>query len=187
MNNPKPGNWQLKLIGIDLPEGVCDYNAILSTRVGVIPTPAPTPIPTPAPVTPVGGVSVFFVLLVLAASGIAIFAYSNVLKRAGKKAVIADASGGKLMGRTGVYRQKIITLHDGFVIGRGELCDLKLLDSSVGRRHTQFRFAQGGWFIQDLGSNRGTYVNGARINAARLRSNDTISIGSDTFTFLSNS
>ncbi len=187
LNNPIPGNWQLSLIGIDIPEGVCDYNAILSTRVGVIPLLDITPEPTPVPPPPVGGVSIFVVLLVLAASGIGIFAYSNVLKRAGKKTVIADASGGKLYGRTGAYRQKIISLHDGFVIGRGERCDLKLLDSSVGRHHTQFRFAQGSWYVQDMGSIRGTYVNGARINAIRLTSGDTIAIGSDTFTFISNS
>ena len=187
LNNPIPGNWQLSLIGIDIPEGVCDYNAILSTRVGVIPVPDPTPEPTPVPPPAVGGVSIFVVLLVLAASGIGIFAYSNVLKRAGKKTVIADASGGKLYGRTGAYRQKIISLHDGFVIGRGERCDLRLLDSSVGRHHAQFRFAQGSWYVQDMGSIRGTYVNGARINAIRLTSGDTIAIGSDTFTFISNS
>ncbi len=187
LNSPMPGNWQLELIGIDVPEGLTDYNAILSTRAGVIPTPVPTPVPTPAPVSPTGGVSIFVVLLVLAASGIAIFSYSNVLKRAGKKTVLADASGGKLYGRTGAYRQKIIALHDGFVIGRGELCDLKLSDSSVSRRHTQFRFAQGSWYVQDLGSSRGTYVNGARTNAIKLTSGDTISIGNDTFTFLSNS
>lgn len=187
LNSPMPGNWQLELIGIDVPEGLTDYNAILSTRAGVIPTPVPTPVPTPAPVSPTGGVSIFVVLLVLAASGIAIFSYSNVLKRAGKKTVLADASGGKLYGRTGTYRQKIIPLHDGFVIGRGELCDLKLSDSSVSRRHTQFRFAQGSWYVQDLGSSRGTYVNGARTNAIKLTSGDTISIGNDTFTFLSNS
>lgn len=187
LNNPMPGNWQLELIGIDVPEGLTDYNAILSTRAGVIPPPIVTVEPTPVPLPPTGGVSIFVVLLVLAASGIAIFSYSNVLKRAGKKTVIADASGGKLYGRTGTYRQKIIPLHDGFVIGRGELCDLKLSDSSVSRRHTQFRFAQGSWYVQDLGSSRGTYVNGARTNAIKLTSGDTISIGNDTFTFLSNS
>lgn len=186
LNNPTPGNWKLNLIGIDIPEGVCDYNAILSTRAGVIPTLVPTPIPTPVPIPPAGGVSTFVVLLVLAVSGIAIFAYSNLLKRAGRKTVIADVSGGKLYGRTGAYRQKIITLHDGFVIGRGERCDLKLFDSSVGRHHTQFRFSQGSWYVQDLGSIRGTYVNGARISAVRLTSGDTISIGNDSFTFHTN-
>ncbi len=186
LNNPTPGNWQLKLIGIDVPEGVCDYNAILSTRAGVIPTLVPTPVPTPAPITPTGGVSIFLVLLVLGASGIAIYAYSNVLKRAGKKTVLADISGGKLLGRSGPYRQKTIVLHDGFVIGRGELCDLKLSDSTISRRHSQFRFAQGSWYIQDLSSNRGTFVNGVRINAIRLVSGDTITIGGNIFTFLSN-
>jgi pSer/pThr/pTyr-binding forkhead associated (FHA) protein len=126
------------------------------------------------------------VLLVLGASGIAIYAYSNVLKRAGKKTVLADISGGKLLGRSGPYRQKTIVLHDGFVIGRGELCDLKLSDSTISRRHSQFRFAQGSWYIQDLSSNRGTFVNGVRINAIRLVSGDTITIGGNIFTFLSN-
>ncbi len=55
--------------------------------------------------------------------------------------------GGKLYGRTGTYRNENHSFDDGFVIGRGELCDLKLSDSSVSRRHTQFRFAQGSWYV----------------------------------------
>jgi len=187
LSNPIPGNWQLKLFGLDVPEGITDFNAILSTRLGVIPTPtpAPTQVIIEEPPSSGGGLGLFLLILVLSAAGIGIFVYANILKKTREKEVIAQSTGAKIRGEKGEYPGSIIILHDGFVIGRGSLSNLKFNDSSISRRHALFRFAQGNWYIQDLGSNSGTFVNGKRIDGVKLTSGDRISFGSNAFTFLS--
>jgi len=58
-----------------------------------------------------------------------------------------------------------------------------LNDLGVSRSHAQFRYSNGGWFLQDMGSSRGTFVNGKRVSAARLIDKDQIQIGSNSFVF----
>lgn len=69
---------------------------------------------------------------------------------------------------------------DDFAIGRSASCDLRILDPSVSRIHARLRQAGGGWFIQDQGSTYGTVLNGAPINAARLRVGDHVDVGNIT-------
>jgi hypothetical protein len=76
-----------------------------------------------------------------------------------------------------------ISVRDGFQIGRGSGCDLRLPDRAVSRQHARIRYAGGGWFLQDLDSTGGTFVNGQRVGAVRLGPGDHIQIGPDTFTF----
>jgi len=189
LNNPIPGNWQLQLLGLDVPQGLTDFNAILSTRAGVIPS--PTPIPTPIPTQVViqdkggGGIGIFLFILVLFGAGLAVFVYTNTLKNKKAKEVVVNSTGARIRAERGEYRDTIIAIRDGFVIGRGSLCNLKLSDSSISRRHTILRFANSAWYIQDLGSSSGTYVNGKRIEGLKLNPGDKIAIGNNTFTFLS--
>lgn len=187
LNDPIPGNWQLKLFGLDVPEGTTNFNAILSTRLGIIPspTPEPTQIIIQEPPSGDGGIGLFLLILLLSAAGIAIYVYSRTLKKTREKEVIPNSTGAKIRGEKGEYRETIINIHDGFVIGRGSLSDLKFNDSSISRRHTLFRFSEGTWFIQDLGSGSGTFVNGKKIDGVKLTSGDRISFGSNVFTFLS--
>lgn len=72
---------------------------------------------------------------------------------------------------------------DGFRIGRGSACDLRLRDRSVSRNHAVVRFANDRWYVQDQGSLHGTFVNGQRTEAAELRPGDRISIGDSEFEF----
>lgn len=191
LNNPIPGNWQLKLIGLDVPEGLAQFNAILSTRAGLVPT--PTPIPTLTPITTQvviqdtgnGGIAIFLLVLALFGCGLAVYVYTKTLKNKKRKEVIARSTGARMRVERGEYRETIIAIRDGFVIGRGSLCDLKLNDPSVSRRNTILRFSHGAWYIQDLGSNSGTYVNGKRIEAQKLNPGDKIAIGNNMFIFLS--
>ncbi len=69
------------------------------------------------------------------------------------------------------------------ILGRGSQADLRLLDPTVSRKHAQLRLAQDAWFIQNLASTGGTFHNGQRVQASRLRSGDRITIGSSTFLF----
>jgi pSer/pThr/pTyr-binding forkhead associated (FHA) protein len=74
-------------------------------------------------------------------------------------------------------------VRDGYQIGRGSACDLRLPDHAISRQHARIRYAQGGWFLQDMDSTGGTFVNGQRVGATRLNPGDSIQIGSATFTF----
>lgn len=70
------------------------------------------------------------------------------------------------------------------VLGRSELVDLPVFgDPDISERHAQI-VAQGQkYFIEDLGSYAGTYVNGQKITKEMLRDEDEIVIGKTRFLF----
>ena len=66
------------------------------------------------------------------------------------------------------------------VLGRSGQSDAILGDESVSRRHCQLSARQGTWFIEDLGSRHGTYVQSAKLGQGEslpLKSGDMIGIG----------
>jgi pSer/pThr/pTyr-binding forkhead associated (FHA) protein len=63
-------------------------------------------------------------------------------------------------------------------IGRGSNNDVVLQDSFVSGSHCSITLDEkGNFYLQDLGSSNGTYVNGKRVQQAWLRSNDIVKIG----------
>jgi hypothetical protein len=69
------------------------------------------------------------------------------------------------------------------VIGRSRDCDIQLADANVSRRHAELRQEGAAFWIVDLGSTNGMEVNGKRVKRAKLRSGDTITLGSTEVTF----
>jgi pSer/pThr/pTyr-binding forkhead associated (FHA) protein len=69
------------------------------------------------------------------------------------------------------------------VIGRSKDCDIQLADANVSRRHAELRQEGASYWIVDLGSTNGLEVNGKRVKRAKLRSGDTITLGSTELTF----
>ena len=69
------------------------------------------------------------------------------------------------------------------VIGRSRDCDIQLADANVSRRHAELRQEGASYWIVDLGSTNGIEVNGKRVKRAKLRSGDTITMGSTEITF----
>lgn len=64
------------------------------------------------------------------------------------------------------------------VIGRGQDCDLMLLDQSVSRRHVELVYGgESGVMLRDLVSGNGTRVNDERVDECKLKHNDVIAIG----------
>ena len=63
------------------------------------------------------------------------------------------------------------------VLGRDLNCDVCLDDSSVSSEHASIGKTEGGYTIEDLNSENGTYLNGERITQAELNNGDTITIG----------
>lgn len=63
-------------------------------------------------------------------------------------------------------------------IGRGLNNELIVEDARVSRQHAQIRFKSRRYFIGDLGSTNGTYVNGVAVTTDQaLRDGDTVSFG----------
>jgi hypothetical protein len=63
------------------------------------------------------------------------------------------------------------------VLGRDPGCDVVLNDAKCSRRHAVLEDGPGGLFVRDQGSANGVYVNGRRVEEARLRPGDTLRLG----------
>lgn len=68
--------------------------------------------------------------------------------------------------------------------GRHPESDIFLDDVTVSRRHAEFRKADDGFVVRDVGSLNGTYVNRERIDEAPLRGGDEVQIGKFRLLFL---
>jgi len=70
------------------------------------------------------------------------------------------------------------------IIGRAVECDVVIASKSVSREHTRLRREVRRWFVDDLGSTNGTYLNGERvINNLALLDGDSLMVGDVTFIF----
>jgi Zn-dependent metalloprotease/Mg-chelatase subunit ChlD len=172
VNNPKVGQWKIATIGSEVPEGTTNFQAIVSSRQG----PAAPP---PATTSGSGG-ALAAILVVMAIGGVVVYALARRRPSSGAAVAIRTA---ELVGLSGEYRGRRIPLQNGFLIGRRSFCNLQLHDSTVSREHARLRFAQGNWYIQDVGSRTGFHVNGLLVRASVLRSGDRICIGASEFEF----
>ena len=68
-------------------------------------------------------------------------------------------------------------------IGRSPEADVVLLDDKSSRIHCGIRLWDGDFYIKDLKSKNGTYVNEQRIEVHKLSVNDRIRVGSALFSF----
>ncbi|EFO79188.1 forkhead-associated protein [Oscillochloris trichoides DG-6] len=68
-------------------------------------------------------------------------------------------------------------------MGRGLGNDIILEDTRVSRHHAQLRYKARRFWITDLNSTNGTFVNAARITETALRDGDLISLGGLELTF----
>ncbi len=85
--------------------------------------------------------------------------------------VITMPPGAQVASRWRLERQPMI-------LGRQPSCDIYLPDRQVSREHARIFHAGQGFFVEDLGSKNGTYVNGEPVRqATRLRDGDTLQIG----------
>ncbi len=70
------------------------------------------------------------------------------------------------------------------LIGRAPECTVCLQDEFASNLHARISQSEGRFFIEDLGSTNGTYVNGRRINyPTELRGGDSIKVGNTTLEF----
>jgi hypothetical protein len=92
--------------------------------------------------------------------------------KAPKSLVVIDERGSKV---------KTMPLDGTLQIGRADACQLKLPDTYVSSFHARIYRQDGGWYVEDLGSTNGTYLNQKRVTSpAELRAGDRLKIGKTT-------
>lgn len=77
-----------------------------------------------------------------------------------------------------------IPLSGGFTLGRVLDNQVVLKNPSVSRHHAKIMPEQEGYVLYDLGSKKGTFVNGETIDRKLLRNSDMIEIGREDFMFV---
>ena len=78
---------------------------------------------------------------------------------------------------------KFLIDKDVTTTGRHPESDIFLDDVTVSRRHAEFRRRDGKFFIHDVGSLNGTYVNRQRVDETQLANGDELQIGRFKLTF----
>lgn len=80
-------------------------------------------------------------------------------------------------------RQHSIT-GDEVLIGRSSRCSVVLAEPSVSRQHARIERREDGFWVVDLDSGNGTYVNGQRVSEFRVFSGDEVTFGNGSFQFI---
>lgn len=78
------------------------------------------------------------------------------------------------------------TLSDrAVVVGRGDDTDIRIQDNSVSRRHAKIEPSPDGYFVDDLGSTNGTFVNDQQLDASwHLQDGDYLRVGNCIYRYL---
>ncbi|HEX6564477.1 MAG TPA: FHA domain-containing protein [Chthoniobacterales bacterium] len=85
---------------------------------------------------------------------------------------------------SGLPARSEVLSSDDVIVGRAADADLVLNHPEVSRRHCRIQREGESWFVEDLGSRRGTAVNGNRISErTALRPGDKVHLGPVTFAF----
>jgi diguanylate cyclase (GGDEF)-like protein len=100
------------------------------------------------------------------------------LNAAGDACLVLIYPTGPMMGTRYVLNNEIMA------IGRTADCQIQNTDSSVSRRHAQIERRAGGYFVTDLGSRNGTYVNNSLMTESPLADGDYLRIGNCIYRFL---
>jgi soluble lytic murein transglycosylase-like protein len=70
-----------------------------------------------------------------------------------------------------------LTVYEPFRIGRSDSCEVTIDNDYVSRVHAEVVFENGIWCIRDLNSSNGLYLDGRRVETARINGPTTIRLG----------
>jgi signal transduction histidine kinase len=88
---------------------------------------------------------------------------------------------------TGGLREQVFELDRAasvLTLGRTAGADFVVADQAISRKHAEFAYKDGQWFLKDLGSSNGTFINEVRIReSSALYAGDQIRCGSTVMLF----
>lgn len=70
------------------------------------------------------------------------------------------------------------------VLGRGDDCNVQIHDHSVSRRHARIEQMDDGYYVHDLNSTNGSFVNDRPVTRAKLHDGDYLRVGNCIYRFL---
>ena len=73
--------------------------------------------------------------------------------------------------------QEIELTPDPMTVGRSASCNIKIVDAGVSSKHAKIWCEDGEYFLMDLGSTNGTFVNDKDVDRQQLSDGDTITFG----------
>ena len=103
-------------------------------------------------------------------------------QRAGKDCLVVIYSGDQRQ-----FGKRHVLTDDPLTIGRGSENRMVLDNDSVSRRHCRIERRNASWYVVDLDSTNGTYVNDVQVTEYQLRRGDQIKVGDTIVKFLSGS
>ena len=181
VQNPMPGNWSITVYGAQVPNQTTNYSVVLSVRQN--PNPPPVSITLPPASTLSAGRGAFgIILIILAVAGTIVYTMTQNAKRS-RNAAFASEPIAILLGLSGSFAGRSVPAKNGMLIGRSHVCAVRLSDPSASRMHARLSYARGQWYIQDMNSQRGTYVNGMRVQTTVLSRGSHIRIGDTELEF----
>ena len=75
-------------------------------------------------------------------------------------------------------KPRTFKLATSMLVGRAPECEIRVTDTYASQQHARLFGRQGGWYVEDLGSTNGTFVNDQRLGApALVQPGDTIRVG----------
>lgn len=80
--------------------------------------------------------------------------------------------------------EKIPITHWENIIGRSKSSDIRIQSDSISNTHALLIKKEKGWFIKDLNSNNGTYINGKSIKTSNITKEDDIRLGETIATII---
>lgn len=87
--------------------------------------------------------------------------------------------------KSGSEKGSVIEFDNAVVLGRSKECDVLVPDEKVSRRHCSIIFEDGKWYVSDLGSRNGTFLNELRVEREVLSDGDRIRVGGTVLAFFS--
>ncbi|MBK8011856.1 MAG: FHA domain-containing protein [Deltaproteobacteria bacterium] len=72
---------------------------------------------------------------------------------------------------------------DTMIVGRSRTCDVVIPSAKVSRQHASLTRVDGEWYIEDLGSANGVWLNGEKVAKSKIREGDVYTISDETLAF----
>lgn len=99
-------------------------------------------------------------------------------------AATPESSGWAIRPNHSALANKTYTINGDTTLGRSAECDLSFSVTHLSRKHAQLSIVRGNLMVKDLGSANGTYVNGKRVEEAKLERGDELRLDTLSFTVI---